>query len=257
MKKIALALALMFGFLLLSTPALANNSNEVKTIEELHNMLLNKELISLNDDKKLIISQDANNLEIDSSLFDDYKKRIESANFAVGEGIAWYDENLQITFLPDEEITEKVYQNYQIEKSLGLSGPISTMATVLDVKTMMDKNYRAVNSINTVGRVTIARAYWVGKVREGGAWDYKVVKGFSPWYKTFSMVLPNGSTETHNSKWLGNYNYGYTGRVVFNKTVLLIGGDLVGLGKNQKPDDAQAKDAIRRGYDHANSFQKK
>lgn len=95
MKKIALALALMFGFLLLSTPALANNSNEVKTIEELHNMLLNKELISLNDDKKLIISQDANNLEIDSSLFDDYKKRIESANFAVGEGIAWYDENLK------------------------------------------------------------------------------------------------------------------------------------------------------------------
>lgn len=89
--------------------------------------------------------------------------------------------------------------------------------------------------------------YWVAKVQEGGAWDYKVQPGYSPYYKLWTAVLKY-DTEYRTSEWFGNYNYGLTGRFLFPLTTLLVGGDAVGILTSGGADDPADQQAITQGY---------
>lgn len=254
LEKIAIVFLFMFACLLVSSPVYASETHiELNTFDEIHNKFIDLQLIKLDNDGKLVIDEKVDELVIDSSLLTEYKKKIEAVNFTVDEGINWYDENLQIQSLSAEEIEEKVYQDYQKRK---VKEPqIIPMAAYLDVKSLVARNYNSVENVLRANGVTKATAYWVGKVKPKGAWDYKSVSGFSPWNKTFTMKLPNGATEIHNRKWLGNYNYGYTGRLLFDLKTLLNAGNLVSKVLNGIPDDYQAKEAITRGFNHGIKYE--
>lgn len=135
------------------------------------------------------------------------------------------------------------------------------MAAQLNVVSLVELNRSELEGVyNTYVTFEPGRAFdftlgwWVGKVKEGGDWDYKVKEGYSPWYKEFTMIMYNGFREVHNSKWLGNYNYGYTGEFLFSLSTLLKGGDAISELINGVPDEPEVKGTIERGYAEAYYF---
>ena len=66
----------------------------------------------------------------------------------------------------------------------------------------------------TIQAWSSATAYWVAKVAPNGDWDYKVQPGFPPWHRRFCCYF-NGAYNHVNSEYIGNFNYGYTGSLLF------------------------------------------
>lgn len=89
--------------------------------------------------------------------------------------------------------------------------------------------------------------WWISKVQEGGAWDYKRVSGYKPWNKKWN-AKQRWTTSVKTSEWFGNYNYGYTGHYLFTLNILLAGGDGVSLAFHHTFDDSQDKKDITQGY---------
>ena len=87
--------------------------------------------------------------------------------------------------------------------------------------------------------------YWVGKVREGGDWDYKSQPGFSPYDKMFCCSYGGLTKQHRTSEWLGNYNYGYTGSFLFSLGILHFGSSAVA---GFDPADEEDWPAIDEGY---------
>ena len=87
--------------------------------------------------------------------------------------------------------------------------------------------------------------YWVGLVREDGLWDYKVQKN----YATFCCVIGGVSGQDRSAEWIGNYNYGYTGKFLFDLHTLHKGSYVVsGMDPKDKTTDWPA---IDKGYANA------
>ncbi|WP_223204365.1 polymorphic toxin type 44 domain-containing protein [Alicyclobacillus suci] len=99
-----------------------------------------------------------------------------------------------------------------------------------------------------------ASGWFAGKEAPGGAWDYKIQPGYSPWDKIFSCTTYHG-VEDENSDWLGNYNYGYVGEYLFSESVLLTASWADGVmsgdtGANETEDENN----IRSGYSDAEAY---
>lgn len=90
-------------------------------------------------------------------------------------------------------------------------------------------------------------SYWVAKVKNYGVWDYKRVSGFP---SNFCCKYGSSSAYKHKtSEWLGNYNYGYTGKFLFSLSVLHLGSAVVsGMPSKDRVTDWPA---IDEGYNDA------
>ncbi|WP_084243194.1 polymorphic toxin type 44 domain-containing protein [Planomicrobium okeanokoites] len=258
MKKL-LTFGMLTFSLLLTSPEITDASNfeKIETTRELHLELKDKELVYLNDEGLITVSDKFNKLKIDDMLAEEYKEVVNTLNSNINNGIISLDKKLNVLPFEIEEVTDRVYKNDKKDVELK-DNEFSTMATYLNAIHLVETNrdelvdqYNAVYSYSPRTAYSFSVGWWVGRVKEGGKWDYKSVSGFAPWYKTFSMRLYTG-TEIHNSKWLGNYNYGYTGEFLFSKSILLAGGDAVSLGLNWTPDTQTVKNTISRGYNDAN-----
>lgn len=108
---------------------------------------------------------------------------------------------------------------------------------------------------------TATIGYFVGKVKPRGSWDYKTVSGYAPWYKKFLGTFFDG-TQVIDSAYIGNYNYGYPGELLFSKKDLLAAGDGVSIittfmtniqkGQFKASLDSEGDKApVRRGFDKA------
>ena len=83
--------------------------------------------------------------------------------------------------------------------------------------------------------------YWYAKIQPGGVWDYKVQSPYKPYNKYFCMTYGiNDSKKNYHrtSEFMGNYNYGFTGRVLFNLTTLKLGSNYAASGNPFIPDTA-------------------
>ncbi len=65
--------------------------------------------------------------------------------------------------------------------------------------------------------------------------------------KVIYASIYNGK-EVINSEYIRNYNYAYTGELVFSKNSLLMGNGGVGIGR---PEGSKDKDTIKKGYNAA------
>ena len=89
--------------------------------------------------------------------------------------------------------------------------------------------------------------YWVRKVKPNGEWDYKTREGYSPYYKEFCTCY-DGAVKHITSEYLGNFNYGYTGKFLFSLSELHAGSFAVSGFDASDYDDWPA---IDDGYNHA------
>lgn len=71
-----------------------------------------------------------------------------------------------------------------------------------------------------------AVSLWVSKVRENGDWDYKVSDMFGP-YNNPLCAYYDGSYHHITAEYFGNFNYGYTGSLLFGLDILHFGSSAV------------------------------
>lgn len=89
--------------------------------------------------------------------------------------------------------------------------------------------------------------YRVGLVRKKGAWDYKAVDKYKG--KTFYCSYGGKKNQHRTPEWVGNYNYGYTGKFLFTLNVLHTGSLVV--AKFDPKDKTTDWPAIDEGYNDA------
>ncbi|MBX4159948.1 MULTISPECIES: polymorphic toxin type 44 domain-containing protein [Priestia] len=192
------------------------------------------------------------------SEYKDFTDTVDSINYLVEKDVAKVNNDFNIEMLSPEEITEVAHNSYaSAETSQKFSTfAVDTGLTSLNLKRLVESNRKELEKFNaSVLKTSPGSAYnatvgyFVGKVQEGGPWDYKVRSGYKPWYKEFNASTYNGK-KVINSEYIGNYNYAYTGELLFSKKTLLIGGGAVGVGVGQ-PEDSKDKDVITKGYNDA------
>lgn len=271
LKKVILFCMFFIGYFVLS-PEITNaasNLSDIQTTQELHQELKDEKLIHL-DQNGLIAVPDLSPLGVNLDLSRDYINMINIINQQIQDGIISMDQELNVQPTTSEEIAKKVYQNDKKNEKQNLfttpscneQNSLSTLAaSCIDLVKLVETNrsqlvgtYIAFSAADPAHAHAYTVGWWVGKVREDGAWDYKVQPGYSPWYNTFCMLHYNGVVIDHNSKWLGNYNYGYTGEFLFSLDILLKGADAISYLINQIPDTPEAKEAIEWGFSDAYYF---
>lgn len=258
MKKMIMGFVL---FLILLIPievgAYSEKKSEIDTVESLHDYMKKADLIMKSSDGTIQVINESSLENIDESLIKEYYKRLNLLNEHIKEGILSIDQNLNVEPFTVEDIAERVFEADQ--KSVHIQ-PYSRAAT-LHVKSLVELNRKELENVmrthvtfNPNGAYAYTVGWWVGKVKVNGDWDYKVKSGYSPWNKKFTMHLYNGRVEVHDSKWLGNYNYGYTGQYLFSLPTLYAGGDAVSYLLNWRPDSEETKRVIARGFNDAKKY---
>lgn len=125
------------------------------------------------------------------------------------------------------------------------SNIISANTAYYDLGTVVHRNYQILYArfiSGGGGGYLVALAFWLDMVRPNGQWDYKVQSGFVN--KSFVCIYGAHSSKsvTHTSEWIGNYNYGYTGRFLFSLDILHAGSAAVGGGVEKDKHDWPAID---------------
>lgn len=269
--KKALSVAALSMSLLISGGIIGNAKETVTVPDDLFKKSLQKGLLDL-DSEGLLISNNkkVSKLSTSSKDYNDYKETVESLNFLVENDIVNIENDLSITMLSSEEISDLVFKKYQEnpdEENPELLNAATTKTKInllavdnglssINLKSIVEKNrdelekiYTSMLKTNPKGAYSGAVGYFVGKVRENGAWDYKVKSGYKPWYKEFNAATYDGK-KVINSEYIGNYNYGYTGELLFSKKILLIGGATVGAG-TRTPEDEKDRNTITKGFNDA------
>ena len=209
-------------------------------------------MVSLNELGQIVIHTSAEELDVDDAIFDKYIESMNDINFAVEKGGAYFDENFNVQIRSQEEVTEFVWAKDQQEANSGFIEPFNSPMLYAYDKALQNKNELdeffwaiAGNPFgNPSGAYPATVGYWVAKIREGGAWDYKIVPGYAPYDKLWYTYTK--STQTYRtSEWFGNYNYGFTGRYLFSLSILLAGGDFAaGHYWGNPPDSPGDKAAV-------------
>lgn len=280
-KKLAFSLFLAALILLKITPNNASAEEKITTTQELHDLIVKSDLANLDETGQILIDKEASSLNVSEEIYEEYTEDLKELNSGVEQELMYFDENFQIHLLSPEEIVKKVLdeslknpeERYINENEFDFTDFVTLAAAppskniknlVLENRKGLDSFYNTAITAQRYGggdAFTSTVGYFVGKVMPGGAWDYKVVSGYSPWSKEFTGTFFDG-TRVINSAYIGNYNYGFTGELLFSKNALLTAGDGVSIittfMDNAKKlqfkaslDGEDDKIPVRKGYDDA------
>lgn len=226
--------------------------------------LVAKGYIYMDSDGHLKLQQVEDGIEALS--LDIYRKQLDNWNLGLDLHVLEWDEKAKMLYTP--EITADVLDNVTdilLENEADNAEPLEDISRGIahncnyakwNIGTTCAQNYNIIkkfyNSLlvaqqpNSGVNPWISTAtYWVGFVREGGAWDYKVQKN----YQTFCCTFGGVSGQDRSAEWIGNYNYGYTGKFLFDLNTLHMGSYVVsGMDPKDKTTDWPA---IDKGYSHA------
>lgn len=242
---------------------------ELQPLRKIHNEIVSKKDFCLNIDGSISINLDSDIAYNYPEDFKEYLDRINKLNGIIGLGIISFDENFTPITKSMEEIIEimskgdkkleSIYNFTDNQHKLNIPNvPLTSLTStypVLYAYNIATNNYYMIQDymqtlliVSPISAYASTVALWVSLVMEGGAWDYKVQPGYSPWYTTWSVQCKH-RVYTKNSAWFGNYNYGFTGKLMFNLDTLLLAGDaisgLTGKGFIDEPED---KAAVTMGY---------
>lgn len=255
---------LLFNGLALASPS-NNDSEVITTPQEIHKVVVANHWGSLTTAGQLVVNVTAADLGVSDTLFNQYLSDVSNLNNAVKEGLLTFNYNLEMNVLTPEEYKDYAVQegiNFRIQSQfiVPFSDPgappfrnaysiaAGNLATLKNFYNSAMTSYMYSGYPNAGAMAYSASiGFFIGKVQEGGEWDYKVQPGWSPWYNQFTFAFRSG-TEVQNSAYLGNYNYGYVGKYLFSLSVLIAGGDGVSILTGKHPDGEDDKAPIRRGY---------
>jgi len=200
--------------------------------------LLNKKDIKLNPDGTIkILGLDK--LSISPKLKDSTEKFIENVNLFIREGSMSVKSDLMPYATPDKLKTSIDKDNVNTTTS----GAVSSAYASFDLNSKCWNNRQTLQtyydttlrlaaqsgSLNPAGDAAAGCAvYFVGKVKTGGAWDYKATLGGAT---TYSVMI--GSSQFYiTGEDIGNIHFGYVGRVIFTGEQLKYGAGFAQLYSN-------------------------
>lgn len=280
MRKILTFLLLLVGISLfgLTSDTFASTNDTKESLvgsDEVFKKAVDLDLINTKSNGQLVYLGDKVTLGVSDALYHEFLEKIESVNFLVDLEVAKVDDKYNIILSSSEEIADIIYLNDKEAQST-LNSKVPTLNSQklhsdngVVMPTAVDNGLPTINLVSLVkgnkkelenylnavlktaptGAYAATVGYFVGKVREGGVWDYKSQPGYRYWYKEWNASTYSG-TKVINTEYIGNYNYAYVGETLFSKSILLIGGGAVGVGVGQ-PEDAKDKQAITDGYNDA------
>lgn len=276
-----LSLASLSCISLAAAPATVNeselpniNSNsiqqDVEELRDIHNHAIKAGLCTLRGNM-LEVNVDIAVLEISEEAAKKYSAFISSLNDIADLGVLTFNSDFSVSTLPAEEVTRIIYERDQAQQNtnmqsdntfdeqntIGNLGQLRRTPPILNAYSIAKSNwtqlinyYTAIAVTEPISAWTNAVAWWVAKVRPNGAWDYKTVSDYSPYNKLWCAVLKN-TTSVKTTEWFGNYNYGFTGKVLFSQSELLNASKMVSYGYSGVPDSAEDQAAIKQGYNEA------
>lgn len=256
MKKIIAVFIALILCVNISAPAIAVESSPAeldRASQEAVNIWL-----SLYDegeitvDEKGILKVNEENSYVGKAGYDLFLEAVALYNESILAGIFEVDDqtgeimNCTSVHVPDQIIIEgEKHIRSQLQSHVSITTANSALALAahscsypdLDLIKLCEDNYNELNNVYKLYKVIDAVAagvsawlctagYWVSKVMENGEWDYKTQPGFKPWNKTFCSYY-DGKYHHITSEYIGNYNYGYTGSLLFSLDVLHFGSSAV------------------------------
>lgn len=256
---------------------LTNDKEETKELKQIHKKIILSGLAHLKSDGEIVIDATASDVGVNQDLFNKYLENMQNVNSVIRkDGGTYFDKHFNIKIKPSSETSKTVPNNSTTldnnSANLVTSQSKITLAPnmqinpggggneypVLEAYKIADKNWQglyndwAALALGVFGNPTTAMSYvtseWVKKVRPYGVWDYKRVSGYTPNTKKWDAIVKGGLVEVQNSDWFGNYNYGYTGKLIFPLSVLYTGGNVVSEIRNGAPDNFAAHQEIKEGY---------
>lgn len=203
---------------------------------------------------------------VDVSEFSGYTEHLDNLNLALDLQVVQWDEETHKFFTP--EITADILDHataFLLEKEMNNAEPLENESrgvahdcsyTKWNVGATCAQNYNTIkkfyNDLLPIQQTNpdfnpwlSTASYWVSLVRPNGAWDYKEQKD----YQTFCCTFGGVSGQDRSAEWIGNYNYGYTGKFLFDLKTLHLGSAVV----SNMPEKDEATDwpAIDKGYSDA------
>lgn len=253
-------------------PILTNSTytqKELKQIREIHGEAVKQGAVTLNEDGTITVNVDTDTIGVDEDVFGKYIQSVENINDIIKLGIASFDENFNLKVAPGEEsiniISERdrklqqsgTLSTNRFDTPSSISLPITSVLPTLNAygtarnnKATLSDYFDAIQVYAPWSAYPSTVSFWISKVREGGAWDYKIVPGYAPYNKEW-LAVTYDTTSVRTSEWFGNYNYGFTGRFLFSLNVLLAGGDGVNYVFNHTMDDPADRQAVTWGYNES------
>lgn len=224
-------------------------------------------------DKKGILTVNEENSYIDRIGYTRFLEAIVLYNDLISNGIIAVDSQTGelVTCItgrvPEQIIIEgERHIQEQIKTHVSPSIPNRSLAAHscsypdLDLIGMCEDNYNELDAVYALNKIIEAAnpsglptawlstaIYWVNKVREEGDWDYKTQPDFKPWDKTFCSYY-DGVYHHITSEYIGNFNYGYTGSLLFSLDILHFGSSAV---SGFDPADEEDWPAIDAGFEKA------
>ena len=233
--------------------------------------LKENDLLYVDESNHLMISPDAWNVIEDTDTLDELSESYTFGNESVDIGLLGVDaENLEFysVTVTKENIDEINQTNdfasvNELESIMDISPMAAThscsnkkvlfgIMVRTNLKTLQmhfDNLTKLSQSDPRVHPSSSTISFWISKVKPEGPWDYKKVQGFSPASKVLCLTYGVNDCKKNShktSEFMGNYNYGYTGRFLFPLTVLKRGSDAVA-GDITKRDEHDYP-AIEEGY---------
>ncbi len=230
--------------------------------------------VSVDDSGHYVLDPQIQSLTNSTSLYHELLHMFDIANDSISRGLCYVDPETyelvsvsltreiieQATFIDHDAAANNDATPYSSSNhgcafsDLYLGGVVSTNYAIIsdywdEMIQLSIKNPNLYPKAATIG-------FWVGKIQEGGEWDYKVKPGYSPYNKTFCCTYGKNYSKQwvhRTSEFIGNYNYGYTGQLLFSLSVLKKGSDAAA-GNFFEPDTSDYP-AITEGYNDASAIE--
>ncbi|CAM3207062.1 hypothetical protein HP548_02450 [Paenibacillus taichungensis] len=251
-------------------PLSSLDSQETDQLKALHQEIINKGLITLNEDGKMVLNDETFTvLKVDSQFESIYVENISRVNMLLDQGGVYLDNDFNLQMGSTEEIAEGIAERtLELKKEQLLSQfkqdqlvtPFADPGAppFLYAYSISSQNYYQMYDIwaslalgiygNPTAALSYTTTWWVDRVRPGGIWDYKVVNGYKPYNKEWTAFVKGGKTQIRKTEWFGNYNYGFTGKLLFPLSILYTGGDVVSKITGGAPDSFEDRADIAQGY---------
>ena len=169
--------------------------------------------------------------KVDNETFKKFKRDMQTMNYCLEIGA--YEFNPITGDFEAVPINEYLANNKDIQGA----APLNARAATLALGNMVHTNYM---EIKTIYQSTMAYApesawastvgIWVNRVKPGGIWDYKSSEDYGAYYGTeyyCTYGLNNSKRGIRTTEFMGNYNYGYTGRILFSLADLKRASEIV------------------------------
>lgn len=237
---------------------------------DLYNEAVDKGYVYPDINGQIVVTEGVNQLAT-VNIVEEFRMDMNLINILINVGLCRLDSyTYEIIFTPEEylnnpnspAISSEMLSSLSIQVRPNAQEPIEgNPPTYINLGTLVHDNYTFIkNTYNDVAKYDPGQAWpatvgiWVSLVKSGGAWDYKVQPGYAPWNKTFNahFGLNNSKYRVVTSEFIGNYNYGYTGRFLFSLSILKA-GSFAPSGFDEL--DALDHPAIEEGYNDAGAIE--